>query len=244
VLIGPRLRRGEGECHRERGSASACGAQYTLSRSDPATLATPRDYLAFALDSHYLPRTNCMRTIAVVVGSISRDSINRRVARALEALGRDRFAFIDVRIDDFPLFSVDLAKDPPASVIRIKKEIADADGVIIVTPEHNRSIPAALKNAIDWGSRPAGQSCWIGKPAAIMGASTGQTGTAAAQQHLRTILSPQQVIIMGQPEMYIHWKSGLLDDAGNVADETARKRMELFLERFAAWVERVGARSA
>ncbi len=185
-----------------------------------------------------------MRTIAVVVGSISRDSINLRIAKALESLGRDRFTFIDVRIDEFPLFSIDLAKDPPAPVVRMKEEIADADGVIIVTPEHNRSIPAALKNAIDWGSRPAGQSCWIGKPAAILGASTGQTGTAAAQQHLRNILSPQQVIIMGVPEMYIHWKAGLLDDAGNVADEAVRKRMELFLERFATWVERVRVRSA
>ena len=185
-----------------------------------------------------------MRTIAVLVGSISRESINRRIAKALEALGQDRFAFVDVRIDDFPLFNIDLAKDPPAPVVRMKKEIADADGVIIVTPEHNRSIPAALKNAIDWGSRPAGQSCWIGKPAGILGASPGQTGTAAAQQHLRNILSPQQMIIMGQPELYLHWKAGLLDDAGRVADEVVRKRMELFLERFGAWVERLGARSA
>jgi chromate reductase len=185
-----------------------------------------------------------MRTIAVLVGSISRDSINRRVARALEALGQNRFAFTDVRIDDFPLFNIDLAKDPPAPVVRMKKEIVEADGVIIVTPEHNRSIPAALKNAIDWGSRPAGQSCWIGKPAAIMGASPGQTGTAAAQQHLRNILSPQQMIMMGQPELYLHWKEGLLDDVGAVADEAVKKRMELFLERFAAWVERVGVKSA
>lgn len=185
-----------------------------------------------------------MRTIAVVVGSISRESINRRVAKALEALGQDRFAFVDVRIDEFPLFNIDLAKDPPAPVVRMKKEIADADGVIIVTPEHNRSIPAALKNAIDWGSRPAGQSCWIGKPAAMLGASTGQTGTAAAQQHLRNIVSPQQMIMMGQPELYLHWKAGLLDDAGHVADEAVKKRMELFLERFGAWVERVGVRSA
>jgi chromate reductase len=109
---------------------------------------------------------------------------------------------------------------------------------------HNRSIPAALKNAIDWGSRPAGQSCWIGKPAAIMGASPGQTGTAAAQQHLRNILSPQQMIMMGQPELYLHWKEGMLDDVGGVADEAVKKRMELFLERFATWVERVGIKSA
>jgi len=185
-----------------------------------------------------------MRTIAVVVGSISRDSINRRVARALEALGQDRFTFVDVRIDDLPLFNVDLSKEPPAPVVRMKKEIADADGVIFVTPEHNRSIPAALKNAIDWGSRPAGQSCWIGKPAAMLGVSTGQTGTAAAQQHLRNIVSPQQVVMMGQPELYLHWKAGFLDDAGQVADEAVKKRMELFLERFTAWLDRVRVKSA
>jgi chromate reductase len=185
-----------------------------------------------------------MRTIALVVGSASASSINRRVAHALERLGEDRFRFVHVRIDDFPLFNVDLAKDPPASVLRMKGEIAAADGVIFVTPEHNRSIPAVLKNAIDWGSRPAGQSCWIGKPAGILGASTGQTGTAAAQQHLRTILSPQQVIIMGQPELYLHWKEGLLDESGAVVDEAVRKRMELFLERYAQWLERVGARQS
>jgi chromate reductase len=185
-----------------------------------------------------------MRTVAVLIGSISRDSINRRVVEALKMLGRDRFAFVDVRIDDFPLFNVDIAKEPPPSVVRMKKEVLEADAVLIATPEHNRSIPAALKNAIDWGSRPAGQSCWIGKPAAVMGVSTGATGTAAAQQHLRTIVSPQQMVVMGQPELYLHWKEGFLDATGQVADEAARKRLELFLERFATWVERVSVKSA
>ena len=185
-----------------------------------------------------------MRTIAVVVGSISRDSINRRVAEALKLLGKDRFAFVDVRIDDFPLFNVDIAKEPPASIVRMKNEILHADGVLFATAEHNRSVPAALKNAIDWGSRPAGQSCWIGKAAAILGASPGQTGTAAAQQHLRNILSPQQMIMMGQPELYLHWKAGFLDATGQLSDEAVKKRVELFLERFAAWVERVSVKRA
>ena len=185
-----------------------------------------------------------MRTIAIVVGSASRDSINRRLATALQLLAKDRFTFVDVRIDDFPMFNVDHAKEPPAPVLRMKKEILEADGVIFVTAEHNRSIPAVLKNAIDWGSRPAGTSCWIGKPAAMMGASPGQTGTAAAQQHLRNILSPQQMVMMGQPEIYLHWKDGLLGAEGEIADETVRKRLELFLERFTTWVERVGVKSA
>lgn len=180
-----------------------------------------------------------MRTVALIVGSPSRDSINKRIATALKLLGHDRFGFVDVRIDDFPFFNVDIAKEPPAPVMRMKQEIIDADGVIFVTPEHNRSIPALLKNAIDWGSRPAGSSCWIGKPAGMLGASTGPTGTAAAQQHLRNILSPQQVIMMGQPELYLHWKEGLVDEEGAVTDEAVRKRMELFLERYTSWVERV-----
>jgi chromate reductase, NAD(P)H dehydrogenase (quinone) len=185
-----------------------------------------------------------MRTIAVIVGSATRDSINRRLATALTLLGRDRFDFVDVRIDDFPFFSLDIAKEPPPAVLRMKKQIADADGVIIVTPEHNRSIPALLKNAIDWGSRPAGTSCWIGKPGAILGASPGQTGTAAAQQHLRNILSPQQVILMGTPELYLHYKEGMIDGEGQVSDEAVKKRLELFLERFVMWVERVRAPAA
>jgi chromate reductase len=185
-----------------------------------------------------------MRTIAVIVGSLSRDSINRRLANALERQGADRFAFVNVRIDDLPIFNVDLSKEPPPQVVRMKSEIVTADGVIIVTPEHNRSIPAVLKNAIDWGSRPAGQSCWIGKPAGILGASTGQTGTAAAQQHLRNILSPQQMIIMGQPELYLHWKEGMIDSDAQVVDEAVKKRVEAFLERYALWVERVGVKSA
>jgi chromate reductase len=185
-----------------------------------------------------------MRTMAVVAGSASASSINRRLANALIRLGADRFSFVSVRIDDLPMFNVDVSKDPPAPVLRMKGEIVAADGVIIVTPEHNRSIPSVLKNAIDWGSRPAGHSCWIGKPAGILGVSTGQTGTAAAQQHLRNILSPQQVIIMGQPELYLHWKEGMIDGDGLIADEAVKKRLEAFLDRFVLWVERVGAKPA
>lgn len=184
------------------------------------------------------------RTIAIVVGSASRDSINRRLANALMALGAERFAFVDVRIDDFPFFNVDISKEPPAPVLRMKKQIADADGVIFVTPEHNRSIPALLKNAIDWGSRPAGTSCWIGKPTAMLGASPGQTGTAAAQQHLRNIISPQQMIVMGQPELYLHWKDGMIDSDAQVTDEAVKKRLDAFLDRFVLWVGRVGVKSA
>jgi chromate reductase len=182
-----------------------------------------------------------MRRIAVVVGSARRDSLNRKLAVALEILGSHRFDFHDVRIDDFPFFDQDVAKNPPPAVLRMKTEIVDADGVIFVTPEHNRSITSLLKNAIDWGSRPMAESCWIGKAGAVLGISPGQTGTAAAQQHLRNILSPQQVILMGQPEIYLQYREGMFDAAGGVADEAVRKRLETFLERFSNWVKRIGA---
>lgn len=185
-----------------------------------------------------------MRTIAVIVGSASSNSINRKLATAVRALGANRFDFVDVRIDDFPMFNVDIAKDLPVPVLRMKREIAESDGVLFVTPEHNRSIPALLKNAIDWGSRPAAQSCWIDKPAAMLGASTGQTGTACAQQHLRNIISPQQMVVMGKPELYLHLRDGMIGAEGDVADELVQKRLEGFLDRFAAWIERMGARSA
>ena len=145
------------------------------------------EYVALVLEPFILTPDPLMRSIAIVVGSSSSTSINRRLATALEGLVGERFSFVDVRIDDLPMFNVDAAKEPPAEVLRMKKQILDAEGVIFVTPEHNRSIPAVLKNAIDWGSRPAGQSCWIGKPAAMLGASPGSNrngGRAAASaQH-------------------------------------------------------------
>jgi len=181
-----------------------------------------------------------MRRIAIVVGSARADSLNGKLATALKLLGADRFDFHGVKIDDFPFFDQDVAKSPPAAVLRMKREILDADGVIFVTPEHNRSITSLLKNAIDWGSRPVLQSCWIGKPGAILGISPGQTGTAAAQQHLRNILSPQQVILMGKPEMYVHYAEGMFGEWGEASDEGLRKRLDAFLDAYAAWVTRVG----
>ena len=181
-----------------------------------------------------------MRRIAVIVGSARANSLNRKLAAALEALGADRFVFDDVRIDDFPFFDQDVAKSPPPAVLRMKTQIVEADGVIFVSPEHNRSITSLLKNAIDWGSRPLLESCWIGKPGAILGISPGQTGTAAAQQHLRNILSPQQVIVMGKPEMYVQYLEGMFGESGELRDEALRKRIVTFLDSFGARVERVG----
>ena len=130
-----------------------------------------------------------MHKVAVIVGSIRKDSINKKLATALEKLGAGKLEFQRIRIDDLPLFNQDDEASPPPEVVRMKGEIKAADAVLFVTPEHNRSIPAAMKNAFDWGSRPRGQNAWIGKVAAVIGTSGGSIGTAVAQQHMRTIIA-------------------------------------------------------
>ena len=176
--------------------------------------------------------------IAVIVGSNRRGSLNAKLAQALAALGADKLSVRFVRIDDLPLYNPDLEAELPASVVRFKSEIAAADGLLVVTPEHNRSIPAVLKNAIDWGARPYGQNSWAGKVAAITGTSPGAIGTALAQQHLRQILGILSVLVMGG-EAYIAFKPGLVDDAGQVSDESTRKFLKDFVDQFASLVSRL-----
>jgi chromate reductase len=182
--------------------------------------------------------------VAVVVGSNRRGSINRKLAGALARLGEAKLAFTFLRIDDLPLYSQDLEADLPASVVRFKSEVAAADAVLFVTPEHNRSIPAALKNAIDWGGRPYGQNSWAGKPAAITGTSQGSIATALAQQHLRQILgSFLEAVVMGG-EAYITFKPGLVDDDGNIAEDTTRAFLQAFVDKLASFVAQFSARSS
>jgi len=181
-----------------------------------------------------------MSKIAVIVGSIRRDSFNRQLAEALAKLAASKAQFVFSKIDDLPLFNQDLEPSPPAAVTRLKGEIEAADGVLIVTPEYNRSIPGVLKNAIDWASRPYGKNSFDGKPTAAIGTSMGAVGTVAAQQHLRSILAYLNVVLMGQPEGYIVFKKDMLDASGNFADEGTRKFMQGYTDAFAAWVERFG----
>ncbi len=180
-----------------------------------------------------------MSRIAVIVGSIRRNSINRKLADALAQLAKPKDEYTYSRIDDLPLFSQDLEPSPPASVTRLKGEIEAADGVLIVTPEYNRSIPGVLKNAIDWASRPYGKNSFDGKPTAAIGTSMGSVGTAAAQQHLRSILGYLNVILMGQPEGYIAFKQGLIDADAKITDEGTRKFLQGYVDAFSAWVERL-----
>ncbi len=173
--------------------------------------------------------------IAVVVGSIRKDSYNRQFAQALARLfPADAKAHL-LRIDDLPLYNQDSDAQPPApAVARLRQEVAAADGVLFVTPEYNRSIPGVLKNAIDQASRPWGQSQWAGKPAAVAGVSIGAVGTAVAQAHLHSVLAFLAMPQMGQPEMYIQWKDGLVE--GGQIGSASREHVQKFVDAFIAWV--------
>ena len=173
--------------------------------------------------------------IAIVVGSNRRDSINRKLAQALAKLGADKFDASIVRIDDLPMFNQDNEGNLPAEVVRFKGEVAKADAILIVTPEHDRSIPAVLKNAVDWGARPYGKNSWTGKPTFITGTSPGAIGSAIAQQHLRSVMVSMGVILQGG-EAYITFKPDLVDANGNIGDENTRKFLQGFLDQFASLV--------
>ena len=175
--------------------------------------------------------------IAVIVGSLRRDSFNRQLADAIAKLAPPEFSFTQANIGDLPLYNQDSDANPPPSVVRFKGEIAAAKGLLFVTPEYNRSLPGVLKNAIDQGSRPYGQSVWAGKPAGVLGVSVGAIGTAMAQQHLRNILAYLDVPTLGQPEAFIQAKDGLFDDSGEIG-AGSRKFLQDWIDRYVAWIKR------
>jgi len=176
--------------------------------------------------------------IAVIVGSNRRDSINRKLAQALVRLGAGKFDATFARIDDLPMYNQDNEGHLPPEVVRFKNDIAQADGVLIVTPEHDRSIPAVLKNAVDWGARPWGKNSWSGKPAFITGTSPGAMGSALAQQHLRSMMASLGMILLGS-EAYVTFKPNLIDEHGNIGDESTKKFLADFVDRFAFLVTRL-----
>ena len=175
--------------------------------------------------------------IAVIVGSLRKDSFNRKLAIAIAKLAPPEFLFKQVQIGDLPLYNQDDDANPAQSVKRLKNEIAAAQGLLFVTPENNRSIPGVLKNAIDHASRPYGQSAWAGKPAGVLGASPGAAGTAMAQQHLRNVLAYLDVPTLGQPEAFIQVTGGLFDDAGNIG-AGSRQFLQNWMSKYVAWVKR------
>jgi chromate reductase len=179
-------------------------------------------------------------TIAVIVGSLRRDSFNRKLATAIAKLAPAEFSFKQVEIGDLPLYNQDDDANQAASVKRLKAEIASAQGLLFVTPEYNRSISGVLKNAIDHASRPYGQSAWAGKPAGVLGASPGAAGTCMAQQHLRNILACLDVLVLGQPEAFIQAKEGLFDSAGNLGAESKAFLLG-WMDRYVTWVRKHSA---
>ena len=175
--------------------------------------------------------------VAVLVGSLRKDSFNRHLALAVERLAPAEFSFEHLRIDNLPLYNQDFDGDYPAEGKRLKQEVSAADALLFVTPEYNRSIPGVLKNAIDIASRPWGTNSFAGKPGAVIGISVGATGTALAQQHLRNVLAYLDVPTLGQPEVFVQNKEGLIDAQGKLGSEGMQKFLQGFMDRYVAWVK-------
>ncbi len=176
--------------------------------------------------------------VAVLVGSLRKDSLNRKMAHALAALAPPALKLTIVEIGDLPLYNQDLDDHPPPQWTAWRKRIKAADPVLFVTPEYNRSVPGALKNALDIASRPYGQSAWSRKPAAIVSVSPGAVGGFGANHHLRQSLVFLDMPILQQPEAYIGGAAALFDAAGNVTNDATRKFLTGFLEAFAALIAR------
>jgi chromate reductase len=175
--------------------------------------------------------------IAVIVGSLRRDSFNRKLADALAKLAPSGVTFERVEIGDLPLYNQDDDGNQAEPVKRMKAQVAAAQGVIFVTPEYNRSIPGVLKNAIDHGSRPYGQSVWAGKPAGVIGISIGAISTALAQKDLRGILAYLDMPTLGQPEAYLQNKEGFFADDGGIG-AGSKEFVQKWLEAYLAFVRK------
>ena len=178
------------------------------------------------------------RRVAVLVGSLRRESLNRRLALALAALAPPALQLGIVEIGELPPFNQDWEADPPQPVHEFKGAIARADAVLFVTPEYNRSVPGVLKNALDVGSRPYGQNAWAGKPGGVLSASIGATGGAMAQQHLRNVLTYLDVPTLCQPETYIQVGDGFFDADGGFALPRTQKYLQGWMDRYVAWVRK------
>ena len=178
------------------------------------------------------------RDVVVIVGSLRKDSLNRKAAKAIAALAPASLRFEIVEIGQLPFYSQDLEDTPPPAWTAFRDRVRVADAVLFVTPEYNRSVPGVLKNAIDVGSRPHGSSVWSGKPAAVVSVSPGAIGGFGANHHLRQSLVFLDMPAMQQPEAYIGGAGALFDDEGHVANDDRRKLLQKFAAAFAAWIER------
>jgi chromate reductase, NAD(P)H dehydrogenase (quinone) len=178
-------------------------------------------------------------TAGYMVGSLAKGSINRRLSRALTRLAPSELELREIPIGDLPLYSYDYDADYPPPGRALKSAIASVDAVLFVTPEYNRSIPGALKNAIDWASRPWGTNSFARKPSAIIGTSPGKIGTAVGQQHLRSILAFCNSPLMNAIEAYIQFTPDLITDEGEVTDHTTEEFLANYMKEFHGFITRV-----
>ena len=178
-------------------------------------------------------------TVGYFVGSLARASINRKLALALTRLAPPELAMREIPIGALPLYSYDYDADYPPPARALKEAIASVDAVLFVTPEYNRSIPGALKNAIDWGSRPWGKNSFTRKPSAVIGTSPGKIGTAVGQQHLRSILAFCNSPLMNAIEAYIQFEPGLITDEGAVTVDSTRDFLRSYMAEFHGFIRRV-----
>jgi chromate reductase len=180
-----------------------------------------------------------IRNVAVLIGSLRRDSLNRKMANALFALAPAGLKLTEAPIRDLPLYNADLDDNPPPEWTAFREQIKAADAVLFVTPEYNRSVPGALKNAVDVGSRPYGKSAWSGKPGGVISVSPGAIGGFGANQHLRQSFVFLDILPMQQPEAYVGGAGKIFAADGSIAVPETRDFMQKYLDRFAAWIERV-----
>jgi chromate reductase len=176
--------------------------------------------------------------VGVLVGSLRKDSINRKLARAVEKLSPKDLQFEHLRIDNLPLYPQDFDEDYPAVYRQFKQDIESVNALLFVTPEYNRSMPGVLKNAIDIASRPWGTNSFAGKPAGVIGASIGATGSALAQQHLRSSLAYLDIPTLNHPEVFIHFKEGMFEDDGTIGNEGTQTFLQGFVDSYVAWIKR------
>jgi chromate reductase len=174
--------------------------------------------------------------IAVIVGSLRKESYNLKTAKALMEMAPESLSFEMIDISNLPMFNEDLEATPPKEWVRFKEQIEAVDGVLFLTPEYNRSVPAVLKNAVDVGSRPYGQNSWDGKPAGIVSVSIGGISGFGANHHLRQSLMFVNMHTMAQPEAYIGGAGALFDERGKLINDSTKEFLNIYMKAFEKWI--------
>lgn len=180
------------------------------------------------------------KSVALIIGSLRKDSINRKLGKALEKLAEGRLSFHELHIGDLPHYNEELSDNLPDPVARLKDRVEHSDAVLAITPEYNRSYPGVIKNAFDWASRPYGANSWAAKPAAVTGTSPGAIGAAVAQARLKSDMLNLGMIVMAQPEAYIQWKPDAVAADGSISDESLRKFLGGFVTAFEEFIAKHG----